>query len=72
LSPEEAGRVFERFYRGRARYEGSGLGLSIAKGIVEAHGGRIWVESQDGGGATFRFTLPCLPPSPRPTDAIAS
>lgn len=53
-------RVFERFHRadGRAReVKGTGLGLSIAKQIVELHGGRIWAESVEGSGATFRFTL---------------
>ncbi len=58
----ELSRVFERFYRGnkaRTRDEaGSGLGLTIAKGIVELHGGRIWAQSERGRGATFVFTLP--------------
>jgi PAS domain S-box len=55
-------RVFERFYQvslsGRAPRHGAGLGLPIAKGIIEAHGGRIWLESQSGVGTTVRFTLP--------------
>ena len=62
LTPEEAARVFEKFYRGTdsitQRSRGSGLGLTIAKGIVEAHGGRLWVESEPGHGATFRFWIP--------------
>lgn len=59
-------RLFERFYRSQqARYKGTGLGLTIAKGIVDAHGGRMWIESQEGGGATFWFTIPVsAPPAP--------
>jgi signal transduction histidine kinase len=62
LSAKELPLVFERFYRGdQARNRetgGAGLGLAIAKGIVEAHGGRITAESQAGQGACFTFTLP--------------
>jgi two-component system sensor histidine kinase KdpD len=42
----------------RPRPQGLGLGLAIVKGLVEAHGGRVWVENRPGGGAQFTFTLP--------------
>ncbi len=59
IAPDALSHVFDRFWQGaRARRAGAGLGLSIAKGIVEAHGGVIDVESVVGQGATFRFTLP--------------
>ncbi len=62
IAPEHLPYVFERFYRAdrsRARSTGgAGLGLTIVKQLVEAHGGRVWVESEEGKGATFGFTLP--------------
>ena len=62
IAPEDLPHVFERFYRGdpsRARRSGgTGLGLVIAKELVEAHGGRIWIESMPGKGTTVTFTLP--------------
>jgi two-component system sensor histidine kinase KdpD len=61
IEENERFRIFEKFYRGRAhRYDtkGTGMGLAIAKGIVEAHGERIWVESEPGQGSAFFFTLP--------------
>lgn len=61
-------RIFERYYRGPDRcHEGMGLGLYISKGIVDAHGGRIWLESEVGKGTAFHFSLPAAdqvsPPS---------
>jgi signal transduction histidine kinase len=59
ISPEDVGRVFDAFWRKqRGERGGAGLGLAIAKGIVERHGGTIWVESEPGSGSAFRFTLP--------------
>jgi signal transduction histidine kinase len=76
LEPEALGRMFERFWRAdRARSAaGMGLGLAIARGLVEAHGGQIWAENRDGGGARVSFTLPASSPAaPRiPAQALAS
>jgi two-component system sensor histidine kinase KdpD len=59
VAPENAERVFDKFYRVQeGEGGGAGLGLTICRGIVSAHGGRIWVEERPGGGALFRFTLP--------------
>ncbi|WP_081838685.1 ATP-binding protein [Thermogemmatispora carboxidivorans] len=60
-------RIFDKFYRvrraggpgsGSGRASGTGLGLAVCKGLIEAHGGRIWAENRQGGGAIFHFTLP--------------
>ena len=57
--PGDESRIFEKFYRGAAPdARGAGLGLAICRGIVEAHGGRIWAENRPDGGAAFRFFLP--------------
>jgi len=62
IPPEHLPHVFDRYWQAKSTAKlGTGLGLSIAKGIVEAHGGRIWVESQPGQGAVFLFTLPAAP-----------
>jgi protein-histidine pros-kinase len=68
----EQARLFERFYRaaGATGTVGSGLGLAIARTLVEAHGGRIWVESDEGQGATFFIALPA-PPAERPRPGAA-
>jgi signal transduction histidine kinase len=62
IGPEHLNRLFERFYRisgpSRRPVPGTGLGLPIARAIIEAHGGRIWAESALGRGATFYFALP--------------
>jgi len=57
---EDIPRLFQRFYRakGTRKTEGVGLGLYITRMLVEAHGGRIWAESEFGKGSVFSFTLP--------------
>ena len=65
ISSEDLSRVFERFYRvdqSRSRDDGgTGIGLAIARSVVEAHGGRIWADSEPGRGSTFTFELPMAP-----------
>lgn len=63
ISDEELPHIFDRFWQGRRKnHAGIGLGLSIVKGLVEAHGGRLWVESKLGAGTTFFFTLSLAEP----------
>ncbi|MCK5634393.1 MAG: GHKL domain-containing protein, partial [Anaerolineales bacterium] len=60
ISPRDRERIFEKFTRlgGQERPKGLGLGLAFCRLAVEAHEGRIWVESEEGKGSTFTFTLP--------------
>ena len=64
FSPEDLDKIFEMYYRGSTGQDltGYGLGLSICRAIVEAHGGRIWAVNRDGGGAAVQFTLPLAAP----------
>jgi signal transduction histidine kinase len=64
IDPDNLPHVFDRFWQAkRSRDGGAGLGLAIARGIVAAHGGDMWVESEKGNGSTFFFTLPIAPPT---------
>jgi signal transduction histidine kinase len=58
IDPDQATRIFGMFSRANSAREGAGIGLAVCRRIVEAHGGRIWVEAADGGGSAFRFTIP--------------
>ncbi len=68
IPEEEHERVFERFYQvdgsSRRRFGGVGIGLSVCKAIIDAHGEKIWIESPPEGGTTFAFTLPVAPAMP--------
>ena len=67
IPPQNIRRLFEPFYRAKgpeSRPKGMGLGLAVAKGLVEAHSGRIWAENAPEGGARFVFALPLSAPEP--------
>ncbi len=70
LPPGDEEQIFDKFYRGESAQGGVGLGLSICRAIIAAHGGRIWAANRPGGGAIFTFTLPLdgKPPSIRTED----
>jgi signal transduction histidine kinase len=72
IPANDLGHVFDRFFQVEShlirRHAGMGLGLSVAKSLIELHGGRIWVESVEGKGSTFSFLLPLRPSQDRPAE----
>ncbi len=71
IAPEKTSRLFERFWQDEGTVGGAGLGLAIVKGIVEAHSGRIWVESTPAIGSVFTFGLPIVSEDRSPAEAEA-
>jgi len=70
IDPQDAGRIFGMFKRLHGReIPGTGIGLALCKKIVERKGGRIWVESEVGKGATFKFMIPGIRKEPAPRSA---
>ena len=63
IAPDEITKVFERYWHAgrQSKVRSTGLGLAIARGIIEAHGGRLWVDSTLGEGSTFYFAVPTAP-----------
>ena len=73
IPQEHLSKIFDRFWQAPGtKQKGSGLGLSIAKGIVEAHGGTIWAESQLGRGSSFLVTLPLADSDAKQTESVAT
>jgi two-component system sensor histidine kinase BaeS len=74
IAPDDLPHIFEPFYRGadaqQRQIHGNGLGLSIVKGIVEAHGGRVSVKTVPGSGSTFSVHLPVHRGAPSPAGAV--
>ena len=71
IPQSEIDRIFDRFYQVEPhltrQYGGLGLGLAIAKGMIDLHGGRMWVESVEGKGSRFSFSVPIAGPRPKKT-----
>jgi signal transduction histidine kinase len=72
IDPADVGKIFDPFWQARdAAYRGAGLGLAIAKAIVEQHRGRIWVESELGVGTTVSFAIPVADAAEAPSSKAA-